>query len=179
MCLRRCRTRLNRRQGRDRRDMQRRNPRPRSDRCEDLRRRSSARGYSGVASPVLRGLATETQESALMSVLDGHHLLDPHHIHGHRRQRAVTSRDSLEQLLVVLPQGIANEGALLVPSLNTKQDYKGILLDFNLNVILPPPCTCRQGCVCFGRTDCWARPAARTSRSPRSAPRAGRTDGTC
>ena len=54
---------------------------------------------------------------------------------------AVTYRDSLEQLLVVLPQGIANEGALLVPNLHTKQGYHGIFLDFNLNVNLPPPCT--------------------------------------
>jgi phospholipid/cholesterol/gamma-HCH transport system substrate-binding protein len=54
---------------------------------------------------------------------------------------AVTYRDSLEQLLVVMPQGIASEGALLVPNQNTKLDYKGIYLDFNLNVNLPPPCT--------------------------------------
>jgi IclR family acetate operon transcriptional repressor len=46
---------------------------------------SSARGYDGVALPVLRRLAIETQESALMSVLDGHHQLYLHHIHGPRQ----------------------------------------------------------------------------------------------
>ena len=45
-------------------------------------RASAARGYNGTALPVLRRLAAETQESALMSVLDRRHQLYLHHIHG-------------------------------------------------------------------------------------------------
>ncbi len=45
-------------------------------------RASSARGYDGTALPVLRRVANETQESALMSVLDRGHQLYLHHIHG-------------------------------------------------------------------------------------------------
>jgi IclR family acetate operon transcriptional repressor len=46
---------------------------------------SSARGYDGIALPVLRRLATETQESALMSIRDHHNQLYLHHIHGPRQ----------------------------------------------------------------------------------------------
>lgn len=54
---------------------------------------------------------------------------------------AVTYRDSIEQLLVLLPQGAANFQGIGVANRNTKQDYKGAFLSFNLNLNLPPPCT--------------------------------------
>jgi phospholipid/cholesterol/gamma-HCH transport system substrate-binding protein len=54
---------------------------------------------------------------------------------------AVVYRHDIEQLLVLLPQGIAVMAGALVPNLNTKQEYKGFYLDFNLNINLPPPCT--------------------------------------
>ena len=54
---------------------------------------------------------------------------------------AVTYRADLEQLLVLFPQGVAVMGAAIVPNTATKQDYRGIYLDFNLNLNLPPPCT--------------------------------------
>ncbi|GAA2541953.1 MCE family protein [Mycolicibacterium diernhoferi] len=55
-------------------------------------------------------------------------------------QVALDYQPALEQLLVLLPQGTAMMGALGVPNLNTKQDYTGMYLDFNLNINLPPPC---------------------------------------
>jgi phospholipid/cholesterol/gamma-HCH transport system substrate-binding protein len=54
---------------------------------------------------------------------------------------AVVYRHDIEQLLVLLPQGIAGMAAIVVPSSNTKQEYRGAQLDFNLNINLPPPCT--------------------------------------
>ncbi|MGV0642399.1 MlaD family protein [Mycolicibacterium sp. XJ2546] len=54
---------------------------------------------------------------------------------------ALTYDDSLEQLLVLLPQGAAAMQAIGVANRHTKQDYKGAFLSFNLNVNLPPPCT--------------------------------------
>ncbi|MGE2730158.1 MCE family protein [Mycolicibacterium vaccae] len=54
---------------------------------------------------------------------------------------AVTYQPSLEQLLVLLPQGTAVTQALGVPKSGTVQDYKGDALVFNLNLNLPPPCT--------------------------------------
>lgn len=54
---------------------------------------------------------------------------------------AVVYRHDIEQLLVLLPQGIAAMAAIVVPSSNTKQEYRGAQLDFNLNINLPPPCT--------------------------------------
>lgn len=54
---------------------------------------------------------------------------------------AVTYHDDVEQLLVLFPQGVAVMGAAIVPNTATKQDYRGIYLDFNLNLNLPPPCT--------------------------------------
>lgn len=54
---------------------------------------------------------------------------------------AVTYRDSLEQILVLLPQGTASMQAIGTANRNTKQDIKGVLLDFNTNLNLPPPCT--------------------------------------
>jgi phospholipid/cholesterol/gamma-HCH transport system substrate-binding protein len=53
---------------------------------------------------------------------------------------ALTYQPALEQLLVLLPQGVANMQGTLVGNLNTKQDYKGMYLDFKLNLNLPPVC---------------------------------------
>ena len=68
---------------------------------------------------------------------------------------AVIYQPSLEQLLVLLPQGTAVTQAVGVHKRNTKQDYEGDALVFNLNLMipalpqpiplppqqLPPPCT--------------------------------------
>jgi len=68
---------------------------------------------------------------------------------------AVSYQPSLEQLLVLLPQGTAVTQAVGVHKRNTKQDYEGDALLFNLNLVipafpapiplppqqLPPPCT--------------------------------------
>ncbi|AEV74689.1 virulence factor Mce family protein [Mycolicibacterium rhodesiae NBB3] len=56
-------------------------------------------------------------------------------------QVALTYRNDIEQLLVVFPQAIAANQAGILANLNTKQDYKGQYLSFNLNLNLPPPCT--------------------------------------
>ncbi|BBZ11289.1 MCE family protein [Mycobacterium branderi] len=53
---------------------------------------------------------------------------------------AVTYRNDLEQLLVLFPQGTAVMSAIALPDSDSKQDYKGVYLDFNLNLNLPPPC---------------------------------------
>ena len=53
---------------------------------------------------------------------------------------AVTYRSDLEQLLVLYPQGTAVMSAIALADSGTKQDYRGIYLDFNLNLNLPPPC---------------------------------------
>ncbi|OBJ86580.1 MCE family protein [Mycobacterium asiaticum] len=54
---------------------------------------------------------------------------------------ALVYRHDIEQILVLLPHGIAVMAGSLVPNANTKQDYTGFYLDFNLNMNLPPPCT--------------------------------------
>jgi phospholipid/cholesterol/gamma-HCH transport system substrate-binding protein len=53
---------------------------------------------------------------------------------------AVTYRNDLEQLLVLFPQGTAVMSAIALADSGVKQDYRGIYLDFNLNLNLPPPC---------------------------------------
>jgi phospholipid/cholesterol/gamma-HCH transport system substrate-binding protein len=53
----------------------------------------------------------------------------------------VTYRADLEQLLVLLPQGIASVQAISLANRGTRQAYKGGYLSFNLNTNLPPPCT--------------------------------------
>jgi phospholipid/cholesterol/gamma-HCH transport system substrate-binding protein len=53
---------------------------------------------------------------------------------------AVTYHPNLEQLLVLYPQGTAVMSAIALANADTKQDYRGIYLDFNLNLNLPPPC---------------------------------------
>jgi phospholipid/cholesterol/gamma-HCH transport system substrate-binding protein len=54
---------------------------------------------------------------------------------------AVIYRADLEQLLVLLPQGVQIIQATTVANQNTKQAYKGSYLSFNLNINLPKPCT--------------------------------------
>jgi phospholipid/cholesterol/gamma-HCH transport system substrate-binding protein len=53
---------------------------------------------------------------------------------------AVTYQPSLEQLLVLLPQGTAVTQAVGTAKRNTKQDYMGDYLILNLNLNVPPPC---------------------------------------
>ena len=53
---------------------------------------------------------------------------------------ALTYQPALEQLLVLLPQGIAMLQAIVVANADTKQDLTGAYLDFNLNINIPPPC---------------------------------------
>lgn len=54
---------------------------------------------------------------------------------------ALTYRDNIEQLLVLLPHAVAAEQAGIMANRNTKQAYRGQYLSFNLNINLPPPCT--------------------------------------
>jgi len=54
---------------------------------------------------------------------------------------AITYQPAIEQLLVLLPAGTANMQGTTMANRNTKQDYKGVYLDFNLNFNLPQPCT--------------------------------------
>jgi phospholipid/cholesterol/gamma-HCH transport system substrate-binding protein len=56
-------------------------------------------------------------------------------------QVALTYHSALEQILVLLPQNVAIEQGSFLANVNTKQDYKGAYLSFNLNLNLPPPCT--------------------------------------
>jgi phospholipid/cholesterol/gamma-HCH transport system substrate-binding protein len=56
-------------------------------------------------------------------------------------QVALTYQNDIEQLLVLVPQGISIMGASLVANANTKQPYRGAYLSFNLNINLPPACT--------------------------------------
>src|SRR3954464_6316031 len=53
---------------------------------------------------------------------------------------AVTYRNDIEQLLVLFPQGTSVMQAITVADSGVKQSYRGIYLDFNLNLNLPPPC---------------------------------------
>jgi phospholipid/cholesterol/gamma-HCH transport system substrate-binding protein len=54
---------------------------------------------------------------------------------------AAVYRGNLEQVLVLLPQGAAAVQAAGLANRNTKQDYNGAFLSFNLNLNLPPACT--------------------------------------
>lgn len=53
---------------------------------------------------------------------------------------AVTYQPAIEQLLVLIPQGVADLQAGVIANLGTKQDYKGAFLSFNFNLNTPPPC---------------------------------------
>lgn len=54
---------------------------------------------------------------------------------------AVVYQPNLEQILVLLPQVVAAAQGAGLTNRDTKQDYKGLYLSFNLNLNLPPPCT--------------------------------------
>jgi len=54
---------------------------------------------------------------------------------------ALAYHNDLEQLLVLVPEGVSIMGATLVANANTKQSYRGAYLSFNLNINLPPACT--------------------------------------
>lgn len=56
-------------------------------------------------------------------------------------QVAITYQPGIEQLLVLLPQGVADLQAGMVANQNTIQPYRGAYLDFNLNINLPPVCS--------------------------------------
>ncbi len=53
---------------------------------------------------------------------------------------AVTYQPSLEQLLVLLPQGMSVTQGIGAANRFTRGDYGGAYLSFNLNLNLPPPC---------------------------------------
>lgn len=55
-------------------------------------------------------------------------------------QVAVAYQPAIEQLLVLLPANVANIQGMMTANRHTKQDYKGLFLDFNLNLNLPPVC---------------------------------------
>ena len=52
----------------------------------------------------------------------------------------ITYNNDLEQILVLLPQGISILQGAGLANRNTKQPYKGGYLSFNLNLNLPPAC---------------------------------------
>jgi phospholipid/cholesterol/gamma-HCH transport system substrate-binding protein len=52
---------------------------------------------------------------------------------------AITYNPSLEQVLVLLPSGVADMNATILANKNTK--HPGLYLDFKLNLNVPPPCT--------------------------------------
>lgn len=53
---------------------------------------------------------------------------------------ALTYQPNLEQLLALFPIEIAGLQGAALANRNTKQDYKGVFLSFNLNLNVPPPC---------------------------------------
>lgn len=55
-------------------------------------------------------------------------------------QVAVAYQPAIEQLLVLFPQAVANVQGMMTANRHTEQDYKGLYLDFNLNLNLPPVC---------------------------------------
>ena len=56
-------------------------------------------------------------------------------------QVAITYQPAIEQIFVVLPRDVEMLQASSLANRDTKQDYKGVWLSFNLNVNLPPPCS--------------------------------------
>jgi phospholipid/cholesterol/gamma-HCH transport system substrate-binding protein len=55
-------------------------------------------------------------------------------------QVALAYQPSIEQLLVLLPQGVNALQGVLVANLGTKSPYKGAYLSFNTNINVPPVC---------------------------------------
>ena len=56
-------------------------------------------------------------------------------------QVAVTYQPAIEQVLALLPQLVAEVQGTTVANHNTKQAYRGLYLDFNFNLNLPPICS--------------------------------------
>jgi len=54
---------------------------------------------------------------------------------------AVTYQPAIEQMLVLIPQLVAEQQGTTVANHNTKQDYRGLYLDFDFNLNLPPICS--------------------------------------
>lgn len=54
---------------------------------------------------------------------------------------AVRYQPALEQLLVLLPQAVANLEGAVMANMNTKQPYMGMFLDFALNINVPHICS--------------------------------------
>jgi phospholipid/cholesterol/gamma-HCH transport system substrate-binding protein len=90
----------------------------------------SIRAWAANVAEVTRQL--QEQDPALKGVLD-------------RGPAATTEArqliDRLEQILVLFPKDIEMLQAAQLANRDTKQDYKGLFLSFNLNANLPPPCT--------------------------------------
>lgn len=53
----------------------------------------------------------------------------------------VAYQPAIEQLLVLIPQGVNILQGFGIANLNTKQDVRGLNMAFNLNMNMPPPCT--------------------------------------
>jgi phospholipid/cholesterol/gamma-HCH transport system substrate-binding protein len=53
----------------------------------------------------------------------------------------LTYRDSLEALLTEVPQVVADSQTIQLADKDMKGPYRGLYLDFNLNLNWPPPCT--------------------------------------
>jgi phospholipid/cholesterol/gamma-HCH transport system substrate-binding protein len=53
---------------------------------------------------------------------------------------AVTYQPAIEQLLVLVPQGVASAASNSVMNRDVKTPYNGVSLDFHLNLNAPPPC---------------------------------------
>ncbi len=53
---------------------------------------------------------------------------------------AVAYQPAIEQLLVLVPQGVAVAQGFLMANANTKQAYRGLYLNFQMNLNYPPPC---------------------------------------
>lgn len=53
---------------------------------------------------------------------------------------AIVYQPNIETILVLAPQAVAVIQGAGLANRDTKQDYRGIYLSFNLNVNLPPPC---------------------------------------
>lgn len=56
-------------------------------------------------------------------------------------QVALTYQNDIEQILVLVPQLVANHQAAIVANTNTKQAFEGFYINLNLNLNLPAPCT--------------------------------------
>jgi phospholipid/cholesterol/gamma-HCH transport system substrate-binding protein len=56
-------------------------------------------------------------------------------------QVAITYQPGIEQILVLVPHGIAALQAGVLANWDTRQPLRGAYLDFNLNVNVPPPCS--------------------------------------